>query len=64
MFSILRLLDWALPDQLVFSTVSALLHISSQHHKYGNESTASIVFFVTQIVDRIHHSTCKLTFSV
>ncbi|KIK08174.1 hypothetical protein K443DRAFT_35139, partial [Laccaria amethystina LaAM-08-1] len=49
-------LDWALPDQLVFSTVSALLHISSDHPEYCEPAISSICFFISQTVKKLHES--------
>jgi len=48
-----RISDWALPDQLVFSTVSALLRISTSHHQYTDAATAAIISFVSQTVVKI-----------
>jgi len=52
--------DWALPDQLVFSTVSALLRVSNDHPNYGVQATSAIFDFTFQTIARIHSSTCKL----
>ena len=43
-------LDWALPDQLAFATVSALLHVASAHEEHRKAATGAISIFVTQIV--------------
>ena len=51
--------EWALPDQVVFSTVAALLRISSNHPEYSNRATSAIYFFVEQTIEEIHVSTCK-----
>jgi len=56
-------LDWALPDQLVFSTISALLRISNEHPAYGEQATLAIFSFVSQAIQKIHTSTCK-SFSI
>ncbi|KAK7034075.1 Phosphatidylinositol 4-kinase stt4 [Paramarasmius palmivorus] len=45
--------DWALPDQLVCSTVSALLRISSTHQEYKDAATDALVSFMFDIVDKI-----------
>ncbi|THH29581.1 hypothetical protein EUX98_g4604 [Antrodiella citrinella] len=42
--------EWALPDQLVFATVSALLRIASTHSGYRAAATRAIVAFAGQIV--------------
>ncbi|PPQ71810.1 hypothetical protein CVT24_006200, partial [Panaeolus cyanescens] len=49
--------DWALPDQLVYSTISALLRISNQHADRGAVTTTAIFEFIAQIIDRIRDST-------
>ncbi|KAJ7112447.1 hypothetical protein C8R43DRAFT_1242817 [Mycena crocata] len=46
--------EWALPDQLVFSTVSALLRISSSHDKYSEAATTAIFSFISRIVEKIN----------
>ncbi|KAJ7047187.1 hypothetical protein C8F04DRAFT_987659 [Mycena alexandri] len=46
--------EWALPDQLVFSTVSALLRISSSHDKYSDAATTAIFSFISRIVNKIN----------
>ena len=51
--------EWALPDQVVFSTVAALLHISSNHPEYSSRTTSAIYSFVEQTIEKIRHSTCK-----
>ncbi|KAF7295444.1 hypothetical protein MIND_01084200 [Mycena indigotica] len=45
--------EWALPDQLVFSTVSALLRISTSHAKYSEAATNAIFSFISHIVEEI-----------
>ncbi|KAJ6490589.1 hypothetical protein C8R47DRAFT_1122870 [Mycena vitilis] len=46
--------EWALPDQLVFSTVSALLRLSSSHDKYSDAATNAIFSFISRIVDKLN----------
>ncbi|KAJ7085721.1 hypothetical protein B0H15DRAFT_846088 [Mycena belliarum] len=46
--------EWALPDQLVFSTVSALLRISSSHAKYSHAATNAIFSFISRTVEEIN----------
>ncbi|KAG5645572.1 hypothetical protein DXG03_005710 [Asterophora parasitica] len=48
--------DWALPDQLVYSTVSALLRLSSSHTQYTEKAAFAICFFLSQIVEQIRNS--------
>ncbi|KAJ6573635.1 hypothetical protein B0H10DRAFT_2348616, partial [Mycena sp. CBHHK59/15] len=50
----ISLSEWALPDQLVFSTVSALLRISGSHEKYSEAATTAIFSFISRIVDKIN----------
>jgi phosphatidylinositol 4-kinase len=45
--------DWALPDQLVYSTVSALLRLSSSHPEYTRQATTAICSFISQTVEAI-----------
>ena len=52
-------LDWALPDQLVFSTVSALLHLSSSHLQYSEQATSAICTFIALMVKTIGTSSGK-----
>lgn len=52
-------IDWALPDQLVFSTISALLRVSNES-PYSEQATAAIYSFISEMVERAHSSTCKL----
>ncbi|PCH37888.1 atypical/PIKK/PI4K protein kinase [Wolfiporia cocos MD-104 SS10] len=42
--------EWALPDQLVFSTVSALLRIVTSHPKYRETTMDAILTFTGKIV--------------
>ncbi|KAJ3555853.1 hypothetical protein NM688_g2347 [Phlebia brevispora] len=42
--------DWALPDQLAFATVSALLHVASSHPEHRKAATDAIKEFVAKIV--------------
>ncbi|KAG2366053.1 hypothetical protein BDR07DRAFT_1328601 [Suillus spraguei] len=48
--------EWALPDQLVFSTVSALLRICRAHPEYADRTVTSIITFVNDIVENINES--------
>ena len=43
--------EWALPDQLVFSTLSALLRIASSKPDYRDQAFGAIVRFTQKIVD-------------
>ncbi len=44
--------DWAMPDQLVSTTVTALLKIASGHPKHRDGAFSAIVALVTEIVKR------------
>ncbi|KAG6868817.1 hypothetical protein C0993_009699 [Termitomyces sp. T159_Od127] len=49
-------LDWSLPDQLVYSTVCALLRLSGSHPQYTEKATTAICFFLSQTVQQIRTS--------
>ncbi|KAH7923479.1 hypothetical protein BV22DRAFT_1036261 [Leucogyrophana mollusca] len=49
--------EWALPDQLVFSTVSALLRISSTHQDYAEDALGAILTFISETVEKLKSST-------
>jgi hypothetical protein len=51
--------EWAFPDQLVFSTVSALLRICGAHPEHADRAVTSIINFVTDIVQNLKESGCK-----
>jgi len=51
--------EWALPDQLVFSTVSALLRICGAHPDYADRVVTSIIAFVTDVIANLKESTCQ-----
>ncbi|KAG1741975.1 hypothetical protein EDB19DRAFT_1895006 [Suillus lakei] len=48
--------EWALPDQLVFSTISALLRICGAHQEHADRAVTSIIAFVTDIVENLKES--------
>ncbi|TFK42384.1 hypothetical protein BDQ12DRAFT_676115 [Crucibulum laeve] len=48
--------DWALPDQVVYSTVSALLRISSNNPEYGERATSAIFAYISQTIEKIQTS--------
>ncbi|PFH54176.1 hypothetical protein AMATHDRAFT_52986 [Amanita thiersii Skay4041] len=50
-------IDWSLPDQLVFSTVSALLRITSSQPGHSNQAIAAILSFISATVENIRTST-------
>ncbi|KNZ80366.1 Phosphatidylinositol 4-kinase stt4 [Termitomyces sp. J132] len=49
-------LDWSLPDQLVYSTISALLRLSSSHPQYTEKAASAICFFLSETVEQIRTS--------
>jgi hypothetical protein len=53
--------EWALPDQLVFSTVSALLRICGAHQEYADKVVKFIITFIADIVENLKDSTCKVS---
>lgn len=52
------LVEWALPDQLVYSTVYALLRISSVHEDKGRVVVDAIVEFITEVIENLKSSNC------
>lgn len=46
-------LDWALPDQLVFSTISALLRVSSSYPQYCESTMNAITNFISKVANLI-----------
>ena len=48
-----RFIDWALPDQLSFSTVSALLHLATTYPQFRNISVESVLSFCNTIVAQL-----------
>ncbi len=44
--------EWAMPDQLVSTTVTALLKIASSHPEHRGGAFRAIVALVTEIVER------------
>lgn len=51
--------DWALPDQLAFSTASSLLRLSNDHPQFIDQAVNAIFDFVAQTVQNIANSSCK-----
>ena len=45
--------EWALPDQLTFATVSALLHVASSYPEYRENATGAITQFISQTVEML-----------
>lgn len=51
-------IDWALPDQLVFSTASALLRISGNHETHKQVAPTAINSFLEDVVGRLMTENC------
>lgn len=43
-------IGWSLPDQLVYTTVSALLRLASAHSEYREAATSSTLEFAGQMI--------------
>ena len=52
-------LEWAMPDQLVSTTVTALLKIAGAHPKYRRATFDAIVNLVKEIVPRFQTEDCE-----
>lgn len=52
-------LDWALPDQLVYSTVSAMLRITATHSKHSETAANTVFKFIGDVVKKIKTATCN-----
>lgn len=46
-------IDWSLPDQLVGSTVTALLHVAALYPNYRTAATAAILEFTGRTVEQL-----------
>jgi hypothetical protein len=46
--------DWSLPDQLLFSTVNALLNIASVQGLYRDKIVRAIIAFVQRVVQDLN----------
>lgn len=54
-------IDWSLPDQLVFSTISALLRVASLHPEHSEVATGAIFDFISDVNAKIP-TTARTTF--
>lgn len=61
---ILNLLDWSLPDELVFVTVCALLRLASLHPTYRENVMAAIVTFAEESVKMLGEEPGMLKYHV
>jgi phosphatidylinositol 4-kinase A len=53
-------IEWALPDQLVYSTVSALLRTAAVHPQHRTAALNAIFDFTRTIVQRLEQGTCMV----
>lgn len=53
------LIGWALPDQLVFSTVSALLHLASRDSSLKKRCFTSVISFTQTLVSHLQNAPGK-----
>jgi hypothetical protein len=51
--------EWALSDQLVFSTVSALLRVCNSHQRFGESAIQAILRLISEIVKKMKAGTCE-----
>lgn len=56
--------DWSLPDQLAYSTVSALLKLAAVHSEYRDGVMTAITTFTSVLVDKLRNSPRESPFSV
>ena len=49
-------LDWALPDQLVCATSSALLQVAREHPQYRSDVSTALAEFASVIVSKLRNS--------
>lgn len=52
-------IDWSLPDQLAYSTVSAILRAAKYHPESGESAIRAILRFIAVAAQRIKTATCK-----
>jgi phosphatidylinositol 4-kinase len=55
--------DWALPDQLVFSTVSALLSLASTHKEHRATVMDAIYSFSLKVVQQLETETREFPYA-
>ncbi|KAI0275884.1 atypical/PIKK/PI4K protein kinase [Russula aff. rugulosa BPL654] len=48
--------DWSLPDQLAYTTVSALLKLAAVHTEYGDGVMTAVTTFTSVLVDKLQSS--------
>ena len=55
--------DWALPDQLVYSTVSALLRLAEIQPESRSEISGAVLGFVSSMVEKFKNGDRTLRFA-
>lgn len=55
--SLIVFIEWALPDQLVYATVSSLLQLASSHPQYSDSILGAILAFSSNIINKLRNST-------
>lgn len=48
--ALIGVLDWSLPDQLAYSTISALLHLANNHQEHRASIIEAILNFTSIVV--------------
>ena len=51
-------LDWALPDQLVYSVVSSMLQLANYNPRFGESIIDAVLEFSATVVERIKFFGC------
>jgi phosphatidylinositol 4-kinase A len=52
-------IDWALPDQLSYTAVAALLRLGSAHETYRAVATESVFKFAASLVANMKEGNCE-----
>ena len=55
--------DWSLPDQLAYTTVSALLKLAAVHPEYRDGVMTAVTTFTSVLVDKLQRSPRECLFS-
>ena len=58
MLTSMVVLDWALPDQLVYSVVSSLLQLANYYPRFGKSIIDAVLGFSANIVEKIQCFGC------
>jgi len=57
-----HIVEWALPDQLVYATVSSLLRLATSHANYSELILEAILSFSSEIIAKLQNSTRELSY--